>query len=207
MVAVTPIASTRILTATSGTAYDLERVELNHEHGAYTNLFALKNNKSLGETLKHRRYAKLSKEAERFSAFMDAPLGEFLLSLKLDGELFYRLFLNKHGDKTYSTFSIQDQDVLMSKGIYAYYVGDQLKYIGRCRDFMKKRINQGYGKIHPKNCYLDGQSTNCHLNAKITEAGKTANLWFCALKSDDEIWSAETQLIRRYSPEWNVQKH
>jgi hypothetical protein len=38
---------------------------------------------------------------------------------------------------------------------------------------MKKRISQGYGKISPKNCYLDGLATNCHLNALITETIKS----------------------------------
>lgn len=30
-----------------------------------------------------------------------------------------------------------------------------------------KRIQQGYGVIHPKNYHLDGQAANCHLNALI----------------------------------------
>ncbi|MFK4618979.1 hypothetical protein ABIF50_002256 [Bradyrhizobium diazoefficiens] len=62
-------------------------------------------------------------------------------------------------------------------GVYAYFVGDDLKYIGRCKDSMKKRINHGYGKVHPKNCYLDGQSTNCHLNALIAPLRESVSLW------------------------------
>ena len=134
------------------------------------------------------------------------PLGEFLIGLKREGDAFYKRFLNKHGDQTYSIFAIDDPAVLGKKGVYAYYVGDDLRYIGRCRDTMRKRINQGYGKIHPKNCYIDGQSTNCHLNAKITEAGDGVSLWFSPLESDDEISNAEAQFIRRYQPEWNIQK-
>jgi hypothetical protein len=63
----------------------------------------------------------------------------------------------------------------------AVLVGDELKYIGRGKDSMKKRVNCGHGKIHPKNCYLDGQSTNCDLNALIAPVREDVSLWLCRL--------------------------
>ena len=68
---------------------------------------------------------------------------------------------------------------------------------------MKKRVNNGYGKIHPKNCYLDGQSTNCHLNALIASSRDRVSLWFCPLDLN-KIDFTELQLIRAHQPIWNV---
>lgn len=199
-------ADSRELATGDGTAYSFRPVALRFHGPAGGDAFALKNNKTLAETLAHHRYKGLVREAEAFAASMELPLGEFLVGLKRDGNAFYKRFLTKHGDQSYSTFSIDDPAVLGKKGVYAYYVADELRYIGRCRDTMRQRINQGYGKIHPKNCFIDGQSTNCHLNARITEAGEMVSLWFCPLESDEEISAVEAQLIRRYQPEWNIQK-
>lgn len=60
---------------------------------------------------------------------------------------------------------------------------------------MKKRINQGYGKIHPKNCYLDGQATNCHLNSRVTSSEGKISLWLCKMDDADEIVAKESRLI------------
>ena len=195
----------RELAAGDGTVFIFRYVALRFDGAHSTDIFARKNNKSLAETLAHRRYNGLANEAAQFDQFMDIPLGQFLADLKNEGNAFYRRFLNKHGDKRFTTFMIDDPTILAKKGVYAYYVGAELRYIGRCRDTMKQRINQGYGKIHPKNCYIDGQSTNCHLNYRITEARDQVSLWLCSLQSDEEIVSIEAQLVRKYRPEWNIQ--
>jgi hypothetical protein len=81
--------------------------------------------------------------------------------------------------------------------VYAYYIGGELKYIGRCRDSMNKWVNHGYGRIHPKNCYLDGQATNCLLNALITEVRDE-------VESNDRIDLLEVSLLQSYRPPWNM---
>ena len=195
------------LSPDAATHLEFERVPLRFEYGTYREVFAQKNNKTLGQTLDHHRYARIAKQVlPEYASSMGIPLGNFLLELKRKGDESYRRFLNKYGDLTYSTFAIADEAYLNTKGVYAYYVSNELKYIGRCRDSMKKRLNQGYGKIHPKNCYIDGQATNCHLNAKITQAGDGVSLWLCQIESDQEIEMIEPQLIRRYSPPWNIQR-
>jgi len=199
-------SDTRNLETSDGTAYRFRHVALCFSNLATADVFSCKNNKSLADTLAHHRYKGLTNEAQNYAASMDVPLGKFLLGLKRDGNDFYKRFLNKHGDLRYSTFTIADPEMLAMKGVYAYYVCDKLRYIGRCRDSMRKRVNQGYGKIHPKNCYIDGQSTNCHLNARITKSGDSVSLWLCPLESEEEICALEDQLIRQYQPEWNVQK-
>ena len=195
----------RQLTTGDGTNFSFQRVALRFESTVDYDIFTRKNNKSLADTLVHPRYKGLMMEAAQFQQFMHSPLGQFLAGLKRNGDPFYKRFLNKHGDERFSVFLIDAPDFLTKKGIYAFYVGEELRYIGRCRDTMKQRINQGYGKIHPKNCYIDGQSTNCHLNAKVTEAGHEVDLWLCPLESDDEIILAEAKLIGKFRPIWNVQ--
>lgn len=186
--------------------YDFTPVELAFEGKPYWDIFGQKNNKTVAETLEHPKYAKLKGEVvQRYSKSLSRPLGTFLFELKYEGDAFYRRFLNKYGDLKYSVFVIKDPKYFESKGVYAYLAGDELKYIGRCIDSMKKRVNQGYGKIHPKNCYLDGQVTNCHLNSRITETNENITLWLCRMESPSEIKAAERALIRAWDPRWNIQ--
>lgn len=192
--------------ATGGRTYEFQRVPLEFEENNYCSPFIHKNNKSVGATTQHPKYQKLKSDvAMKYSEWADKPLGEFLAFLKLAGDPFYRRFLNKHGDGEYCAFRIADPAVLSKRGIYAYRVKCEIKYIGRCKDSMKKRINQGYGKIHPKNCYLDGQTTNCHLNALIAQSRDSIELWFCEIALA-EIDNAEKELIRACLPAWNIQR-
>lgn len=191
----------------TGFECELEKVRLEFTGKSYADVFGLKNNKTVAQTLEHRRYSKLKSETTaRYADRLHEPLGIFLLELKQHGDSFYTRFLNKYGDLIYSEFFIADKKYLESRGIYAYFAGKELKYIGRCKDSMKKRVNQGYGKIHPKNCYLDGQATNCHLNARITDAEEDITLWLCHMESLSEIEAQERALIRAHEPPWNIQR-
>jgi len=181
--------------------------EINYGLETYTNVFANKNNKTLGETLSHKRYQSLSEDVNgSYKPHLNTPFGEYLLDLKLNGDNFYKNFLNKNGDEIYSVFTLADTSILNQKGIYLYKFGDSILYIGRCRDSLKKRINQGYGKITPKNCYKDGQSTNCHLNYRITSSEHKIEFWFCSMTDLDEISIIEKKLIKKFQPPWNIKK-
>lgn len=187
--------------------YEFVRVPLKFEHERYVNVFANKNNKTSAETLDHSRYAKLKPDVlKRYTGYVDQPLGRFLLEIKIQGDPFYRRFLNNYGDLEYSKFSISDAAFFRQREVYAYQAGGDLKYIGRCRDQMKKRINQEYGKIHPKNCYLDGQATNCHLNSQVTSHKGEISLWLCRMDDGDEIVVMERRLIQANHPLWNIQR-
>jgi hypothetical protein len=186
---------------------DFEPVPLTFEEGVYRDVFASKNNKSVAETLEHRRYASLKIEfTTAHPELLPAPLGEALLELKNAGDKIYRRFLNKYGDLGYSLFRLKDKSLWPLKGVYTYYLGDKLVYIGRCRDSMKKRIDQGYGKIHPKNCYLDGQATNCHLNNLVTQARPDISLRIYPMEDPTEIELVERELIRAHHTDWNIQR-
>jgi len=187
--------------------FQFRAYDLSYGQETYTNVFANKNNKTLVETLLHKKYQSLNKDVNRsYKTHLNLPLGEFLLDLKLKGDDFYKKFLNKNGDKTYSIFTLDNTTILNKKGIYLYKTGDAILYIGRCRDSLKKRINIGYGKITPKNCYKDGQSTNCHLNFRITSSEQKIEFWFCNMTDLDEISTIERQLIKKYQPPWNIKK-
>ena len=170
-----------------------------------TNVFAGKNNKTLGETLEAPRYVGLAAETRRrYGDRLSEDLGTFLLSLKRNYDMFYENFLNPSGDETYCQFKLGDD--LQGKGLYCYTVGGSIVYIGRTHDPFAKRINIGYGSISPKNCYLDGQSTNCHLNALIARTDwSKLRLFECAMVSDEEIDVRERELIRSHNPPWNRQ--
>jgi len=117
---------------------------------------------------------------------MGDSLGTFLLTLKRSGDAFYKQFLNRYGDGSYCKFHMERGPTASRKGLYCYRVDQELVYVGRSRDPFEKRINHGYGTIHPKNCYLDGQATNCHLNALIASSVPSVSLyvrWLMTAKS------------------------
>ena len=131
--------------------HDFSIIELKFAGELYEDVFGLKNNKTVAETLQHHRYRQLSAVVkERYSNILNEPLGTALLRLKHNGDQIYRRFLNPYGDLRYSTFSLATSEFEAATGVYAYFDGNILHYIGRCRDSMKKRVNcQRRSKIPP----------------------------------------------------------
>jgi hypothetical protein len=174
--------------------------------GTYSDVFGLKNNKTVTETLEHPRYRKFQTMIDSaYGEYLDWNLGDFLLELKRSGNKDYKLFLNKYGDLTYCTFSLNGEPKARERGIYIFLVNGEVMYVGRCRDEFGKRVNQGYGKIHPKNCYLDGQATNCHLNNLIGQEVQSEVAFYAhAMEDAMEIEKVERELITRYRPAWNI---
>lgn len=183
-----------------------KRVDLFFESEEHSDIFRYKNNKSLGETIRHQRYALLrEKTAKMYRDKLSLPLGEFLYSLKKAGDPFYLEFLNPCGDFTYIRFKIKNPEWLGKKGVYVYVLDGRLMYVGRCRDSFEKRINQGYGRIHPKNCFLDGQSTNCRLNNLMAKHRDKILLYVYPMEDGVSIKAMEDRLIATYNPPWNLQ--
>jgi hypothetical protein len=50
----------------------------------------------------------------------------------------------------------------------------------------------------------DGQSTNCRLNALITEARGEVSLWLHVMEPNDRIKLLEKSLLQSYRPPWNT---
>ncbi len=193
--------------AVDGREYSFVLGTLHFVAAGLTNIFATKNNKTLLQTIEHHRYRALAAETHtKYPQFLALGLGRFLETLKASGDPCYKRFLNKYGDLTYCHFELADRQLTRKRGLYAYSVAGELKYMGRCRDSFGKRINQGYGKIHPKNCYRDGQATNCHLNALIAEQVQDSiALWLHSMDDSDQIEQCERRLIAAYRPAWNIQ--
>lgn len=182
---------------------DFVPIKLVLRKNGVTNLFAFKNNKTVAETLVDKRYSRLLPEVcERYPDALGEKLGEFLYRLKMNGDKFYLRFLNPYGDNTYCDFAVTERS--KSKGLYCFVVGNQLRYIGRSHDPFEKRFNQGYGHLSPKNCYRDGQATNCHLNSLIAQHWAQIACYVCPLENDDDIDALERALIRELQPEWNI---
>jgi len=181
------------------------RVQLFFEPGTKSDLFALKNNKTVGETNLDRRYASLAAVINaRYPDSINVALGVFLQERKLAGDQVYLRFLNSYGDKTYCRFYFQDGGWLNRRGLYCYVVNGSITYVGQSKDSFRKRINQGYGNISPKNCCLDGQATNCHLNSFITDHKNEVELYLCELNDPITIDRMEKSLIKTYQPSWNI---
>jgi hypothetical protein len=90
--------------AVDGLDLHFQRMELVFVQCRISNVFAHKNNRTLRETLAHRRYASLSDVVmSRYHGALDVPLGAFLLQLKESGDPFNRRFLNPYGDSVYCT--------------------------------------------------------------------------------------------------------
>ena len=180
-------------------------VRLDFQKRALVNLFAQKNNKTVAETIDSKGYADLSVEVrQNYPQSLNEPVGLFLFCLKSHEDPFYRCFLNKYGDKSYCEFSISSPVDGKLKGLYCFTIGDDIQYIGRSHDPFEKRLNQGYGHISPKNCYRDGQSTNCHLNSLIAETQVNVAFFICPLTDNKDIDDLEKQLIKQLDPAWNT---
>ena len=182
-----------------------QRVTLSFLGDGLAHVFGQKNNKTVAETLSHKRYAKFSAMIARdHPDSLKKPLGDFLLGLKRKGSTSYKQFLNPYGDATYCRFRMERGPLSSKKGLYCYGLAGRLVYIGRSFDPFEKRVNQGYGSIHPKNCFLDGQATNCHLNALIAKNMPVVSFFVCPLDDDPTISQLERKLIQLCQPHWNI---
>jgi hypothetical protein len=90
------------------------------------------------------------------------------------------------------------------KELYAYVLSNHVMYVGRCLDSFRKCINQGYGKIYPKSCYIDGQATNCHLNSLITANKENVSFYVYEISDGKNIMNIERKIIQTYQPAWNI---
>ncbi len=185
-----------------GQTLTFQPVEMTFVGTDIENVFAAKNNKTLHQTILSPRYARLTEEIQSgYSDYLNYRLGDFIQQLKLNGDDFYKYFLNAYGDGMYCHFTISEHHD--KKGLYLYQLDGHVNYVGRCRDSFGKRFRYGYGRISPKNCYIDGQPTNCRLNSLINIHRDTVSLYICSMQENDLIERCERELIKQLQPEWN----
>lgn len=182
-------------------------VGLEFEEFDIKNTFSKFDAHNLWEILNKDKYLKFVDLCEkRYSSYMEMKLGVFLGMLKEQEDSFYKHFLNDYGDSIYCKFRMVDNQFSEHKGIYVFKNNGQIKYIGRVKGEHNfyQRINMGYANISPKNCYIDGQSTNCHVNSIINSCKGDVNLFILPLGSDEEIIKTERWLINLVKPDWNI---
>ena len=162
------------------------------------------NASTLGEATQKDKYLHLANDViNNYGNNLNLPLGEFLITLKNANNPFYQQFLNPYGDQIYSKYRLRERNFL--KGLYIYCVGKEKKYLGRCTDAFYKRVDTGYGNISPKNCYLDGQSTNCRINSLVTQNRDNISFWICPMDDINQIKEYERLLIVANQYPWNIQ--
>jgi hypothetical protein len=145
---------------------------------------------------------------QKYNSYLHLPLGQFLIQLKNEGNLDYKLFLNKYGDNLFCNFSISNYE--NDKGIYCYIVNDEIVYVGRSKKPFGKRFKD-YGRITPYNCLIDGQATNCNINSKVNQI-QTLEIGFYIMNSstDKEIEKLEIEIIEAIKDQydlWNIQNN
>jgi hypothetical protein len=154
---------------------------------------------------KKNRLNKIASEhLSKYSNLLELKLGEFLMKLKLENNLDYKVYLNKYGDKKFCIYKIEQY--LNEKGIYCYIIDGKIKYLGRSKKTFKERFNE-YGKITAYNCLIDGQATNCQINSIInTLENVYIGIYKMTDKTDGDIKEMEKRILKHMKFEWNIQK-
>ena len=86
--------------------------------------------------------------------------------------------------------------------MYVLTVSEHIKYVGECEKF-SSRFNMGYGNISPRNCFENGQETNCRINNLVYLAAVARNdilLWFFPTADHKNV---EAELRASLRPPWN----
>ena len=157
--------------------------------------------------LKKKHYLSLRHTIERgYPQFLHKNIQNFMRYLVQNNDHFFRRFLNKYGADDFCHYGLTDENIFYKKGLYLYHYEGEVVYIGRCRDNYHSRFNINYGKIHPINCYKEGQATNTRMNSLMNRYGEKIKIFLCPLTSDDEICTSEKVLIDRFKPKWNLSR-
>lgn len=180
------------------------RITIEFEKFGVENIFAGLNS-TVNDTILKPRYIKhRDLILRKYVEFCDLSIGDFLLQLKSNNDQTYKYFLNPYGDGQYCKFTAKLNEHSVQKGLYAFTSLENIVYVGRCLDDFNTRINNGYGRISPKNCYLDGQATNCHINELINNVHGNVELWVLALDDINDIIETERLMIKDFKPDWNI---
>jgi hypothetical protein len=110
--------------------------------------------------------------------------------------------LNPHGEGPFCRLRIAQK--VREPGVYAILSGGKVRYIGIADDLAERWGPRGYGAIHPRNCYVGGQPTNCKINGTVlreVKAGKRLHLYFARVLEDRR--QVEAQLVAALRPPLN----
>ena len=111
--------------------------------------------------------------------------------------------LHKHGNGPFCRLVIRG--LPWQAGVYIITAEGDAVYSGECENLAARFGLSQYGMIQPRNCYRNGQSTNCKINNLILQCAKAnriLELWFHVT---DQRFSVESKIILALRPPWNNQ--
>ena len=65
-------------------------------------------------------------------------------------------------------FKLTSNNIDYKSGVYIWVINKEIIYVGEAKN-IKKRFNNGYGTISPRNIFEGGQSTNCKMNRVVLD--------------------------------------
>lgn len=105
--------------------------------------------------------------------------------------------LHKHGAGPFCRFAITS--LKRAPAVYVIAVDGTPQYVGETIDLLERFGPRGYGVIHPRNCYVGGQPTNCKVNNKIYTAacaGRRITLYVYYTPQHKAVESAIRSMVR-----------
>ena len=154
--------------------------------GLRENVFA-RAQKPLQEILKKPAFSHLvSAVNARYSRYLPLKSGLFLGQLKERHDPFYREFLNIHGDEKYSSFRLEGSHEGDKKGVLIVVVNREIYDAFNCPDTFRVKINDTFGHIFPKDCFLSGDCTRCRINALISNNRKVTGIYVHPCDNEEE---------------------
>ena len=112
-----------------------------------------------------------------------------------------KLALNEYGDSDFCIFDVETD--ITNSGVYVLFFGEELVYIGQAKNFKKRWSRTNYGSISPRNCFVGGQSTNCHINSAICAQSKKGTHIYLYFYPTEDYNNVERTLIKARHPELN----
>jgi hypothetical protein len=162
-------------------------VKLNFLKGVREELFA-RAQKSLREILENIAFSHLlSPVNARYSRYLSLKTGLFLGQLKERHDPFYREFLNPYGDEKYGTIRLEDSDEADKKGVLIIVVNQGIYHAAVTgNDTFRSIINNFFGRISPEDCFLNGDTTRCRINALLCNNRSTTGIYIHPCENAEE---------------------
>ena len=92
-------------------------------------------------------------------------------------------------------------------GVYALQIDNEFRYVGQTINLAQRWGPVNYGSISPRNCFNEGQPTNCRINHHMWKAGSNnadISLWFLEVTGGKpDLDRIENELIYQLDPIWN----
>jgi len=174
--------------------------KLNFSGPVRDNVFA-RAQKPLSELLENTAFGHLRPQVNAgYSRYLPMKSGLFLGHLKERHDPFYREFLNPYGDEKYGTIRFDDPGEADKKGILIVVANGGIYHAALTgNDIFRSIINNLFGRISPEDCFLNGDSIRCRINALLCNNRSTTGIYIHTCGITEEQKSITEFLKRMYS--------